>query len=75
MLLVTHDIEFAAEYADRAAFLSQGAVISCGTPREMFSGNVFYTTAVSRMTRGKFEGAVTVAEAAALCRQNGRCAE
>lgn len=74
VLLVTHDIEFAAEYADRVGFLSQGAMIACGTPREMFAENVFYTTAISRMTRGKYAGAVTVADAAELCRKNGRCA-
>ena len=74
VLLVTHDIEFAAEHADRAGFLSQGALIASGSPQEMFAENVFYTTAVSRMTRGKYERTVTVADAAALCLQNGRCA-
>ena len=72
VLTVTHDIEFAAEYADRCGFLSQGALISDDIPRRFFAENVFYTTAVSRMTRGKYEEAVTVADAAALCLQNGR---
>ncbi|MBQ5334785.1 MAG: ATP-binding cassette domain-containing protein [Oscillospiraceae bacterium] len=72
LLVVTHDIEFAAEHADRCGFLSQGALISSDTPRRFFSENVFYTTAVSRMTRGKYDGAVTVADAAALMQQNGR---
>ena len=72
LLVVTHDIEFAAEHADRCGFLSQGALISSDTPRRFFSENVFYTTAVSRMTRGKYDGAVTVADAVALCKLNGR---
>lgn len=72
VLTVTHDIEFAAEYADRCGFLSKGALISADIPRRFFAGNVFFTTAASRMTRGKYEEAVTVADAAALCLQNGR---
>ncbi|MBQ3940675.1 MAG: ATP-binding cassette domain-containing protein [Oscillospiraceae bacterium] len=72
LLVVTHDIEFAAEHADRCGFLSQGTLISSDTPRRFFSENVFYTTAVSRMTRGTYDGAVTLADAAALCKLNGR---
>ncbi len=72
VLLVTHDIEFAAEHADRCGFLSAGALISAEIPRRFFAENVFFTTAVSRMTRGKYAETVTVAQAAALCLQNGR---
>lgn len=72
LLVVTHDIEFAAEHADRCGFLSQGTLISSDTPRRFFSENVFYTTAVSRMTRGKYDGAVTLADAVRLCKLNGR---
>jgi len=72
VLLVTHDIEFAAEHADRCGFLSSGGLISADVPRRFFSDNVFFTTAVSRMTRGKYTETVTVSQAAALCLQNGR---
>jgi len=71
-VIVTHDVEFAAECADRCAMFFGGQVVSVGTPREFFSCSSFYTTAVSRMTRGFYEGAVTAAQAAELCRRNGK---
>lgn len=52
MIMVTHDIEFAAENADRCALFFDGAIASEGTPREFFCGNSFYTTAANKMTRG-----------------------
>ncbi len=69
VLTVTHDVEFAARLADRCALFFHGEVLAVGSPREFFSGNHFYTTAVSRMTRGHFDGAVTLADAVSLCRE------
>ncbi|MBP3638071.1 MAG: energy-coupling factor ABC transporter ATP-binding protein [Clostridia bacterium] len=71
IVIVTHDVEFAALCADRCAMFFRGSVVSTGAPRTFFSQNSFYTTAVSRMTRGWFRNAVTVEDAAALCRQGG----
>ena len=72
VVTVTHDVEFAALCADRCAMFFGGKIVSEGAPREFFSENSFYTTAVSRMTRGYFDGAVTLSDAAELCRLNGR---
>ena len=71
LVIVTHDVEFAAECADRCCFVFRGQIISDGTPRSCFSQNSFYTTAVSRMARGLIDGAVTVEEAAAFLRGEG----
>ena len=71
LVIVTHDVEFAAECADRCCFVFRGQIISDGTPRSCFSQNSFYTTAVSRMARGLIDGAVTVADAAAFLRGEG----
>ena len=68
LVIVTHDVEFAAECADRCCFVFRGQIVSEGTPRACFGQNSFYTTAVSRMTRGLLDGAVTVEQAAALLR-------
>lgn len=68
LVIVTHDVEFAAECADRCCFVFRGQIVSEGTPRACFSQNSFYTTAVSRMTRGILDGAVTVEDAATLLR-------
>lgn len=75
VVIVTHDVEFAALCADRCAMFFRGNIVSCATPRVFFSQNSFYTTAVSRMTRGYFDNAVLVEDAAALCRLNGKAAD
>ncbi len=69
ILLVTHDPEFAAETADRCALLFRGSVVSPEEPRRFFGGNSYYTTAVSRMTRGLLPDCVTVEEAAESLRR------
>ena len=72
VVIVTHDVEFAAECADRCAMFFRGEITSCEMPREFFEGNNFYTTAANRMTRGYYSGVVTVLDAAELARKNGR---
>ncbi len=68
LVIVTHDVEFAAECADRCCFVFRGQIVSEGRPRAFFRQNNFYTTAISRMTRGLIDGAVTVADAANFLR-------
>lgn len=70
VVMVTHDTELAAEYADRCALFFDGRIAACGTPDEFFPGNNYYTTAVSRMTRDHYKNAVTVADAVQLCSEN-----
>ncbi|MCI8496899.1 MAG: energy-coupling factor ABC transporter ATP-binding protein [Clostridiales bacterium] len=67
ILMVTHDVEFAAQVSDRCALFFDGEIISTGCPNEFFSGNHFYTTAASRMARGLFPNAVLCEEVTALC--------
>ena len=71
LVIVTHDVEFAAECADWCCFVFRGQIVSSGTPRSFFRQNSFYTTAVSRMTRGLIDGAVTVEDAARILRGEG----
>jgi len=71
LVIVTHDVEFAALCADRCAMFFRGQIVSSGTPREFFSENSFYTTAISRIARGHYENVSTVEEAGELCRLNG----
>ncbi|MBQ1233116.1 MAG: ATP-binding cassette domain-containing protein, partial [Clostridia bacterium] len=68
ILMVTHDVEFAALCADRCVLFFRGAAVSDGTPRAFFAENSFYTTAARRMTRGYFDEAVTVRDVVALCK-------
>ena len=71
LVIVTHDVEFAARCADRCAMFFRGNMVSVGTPRSFFCENSFYTTAVSRMSRGYYRGCVTVEDLAARCLENG----
>ena len=59
ILLVTHDLEFAAQYCDRCGLLFDGKIVAEDNAVEFFSHNRFYTTAPARLTRGFFSGAVT----------------
>jgi len=60
ILMVTHDVEFAAKYASRCALLFDGSITADGTPSEFFSSNYFYTTAVNRMVREWLPQALTM---------------
>ena len=73
VLMVTHDIEFAACHADRCGFLSRGALISADTPPRFFSENAFYTTAASRISHGYYRQTVTVGQIVKLAKKNGGC--
>lgn len=44
--LVTHDLEFAALYADRCGMLFDGAIAYCDAPASFFAKQLFYTTPV-----------------------------
>lgn len=52
VVLVSHDMEFCARYADQCGLLFDGQLISEGETRAFFRENVFYTTAAQRMSRG-----------------------
>ncbi|MBZ5751090.1 ABC transporter ATP-binding protein [Metabacillus rhizolycopersici] len=52
IVMVTHDIEFAAKYATRCAMMFQGAITVEAPSKSFFQGNAFYTTVINRMTRG-----------------------
>lgn len=58
VVMVSHDIEFCAKYADRCAMFFDGAITSCDTPRAFFRGKNFYTTAANRMARTTMPDAV-----------------
>lgn len=71
VLIVTHDVEFAAVNADRCALFFDGEITSVDTPAAFFSGNHFYTTAANRIARGRYQNAVSCEDVVALCRLNG----
>ena len=60
ILLVTHDLEFAAKFSRRCGMLFDGCIISENETKAFFLGNDFYTTQAVRLTKGIADGAVTV---------------
>ena len=67
VIMVSHDVEFCAEYADRCLLMFDGAIAAEGTPTAFFSGNSFYTTAANRIARKLLPDAVTFPELANAC--------
>ena len=70
VVLVSHDVEFCARYADAVSMFFDGQVLTTAAPRPFFGSNSFYTTAANRMSRHLFSLAVTAEDVAELCRQN-----
>ena len=69
ILMVTHDVEFAASYVDRCALLFDGLVISTDEPHAFFAGNRFYTTDANLIAADWFPGDITCEEVIASCRK------
>ena len=70
IVMVSHDVEFCARYADRVSMFFDGQILTTDTPRRFFGTNSFYTTAAHRMSRHVFEGAITVEDVVQLFREN-----
>lgn len=68
VLLVTHDVEFAAETADRCGLFFDGEILSADPPQRFFAENSFYTTAANRIARGLWKNAVTCEQVLACCK-------
>ena len=49
IVLVTHDVELAAEIADRVAVLSQGEVIAEGVPAQVLAASPWFAPQISRL--------------------------
>ncbi len=58
IIMVSHDIEFCAKYADRLGMFFDGKIVSEDTPKKFFMGKSFYTTAANRMARSVLPYAV-----------------
>ena len=65
ILLISHDVEFCAQYADRVGLFFEGNMVTNKPAKEFFAGNSFYTTAANRMSRQFFPDAVTVEDVVA----------
>ena len=67
IFMVSHDIEFAAEHADRCALCFDGSITSVDKPRAFFKGKNFYTTSANRMARTTLPDAVLAEDIILAC--------
>ena len=70
IVMVSHDVEFCARYADLVSMFFDGQMLTTDHPRRFFGNNSFYTTAANRMSRHVFSMAVTAEDVVSLYRQN-----
>jgi energy-coupling factor transporter ATP-binding protein EcfA2 len=63
VVVATHDVEFAAEFAERVVLLGDGVVIADGPSAEILSGGWYFATEVSRVL--DLPGVVTAEQGAA----------
>ena len=70
VVMVSHDVEFCAKYADMVSMFFDGQILTTDTPRRFFGNNSFYTTAANRMSRHVFSMAVTAEDVIELCGRN-----
>jgi energy-coupling factor transport system ATP-binding protein len=65
VMIATHDVEFAATFADRVILLARGEVAADGGAAELLSGGWYFSSEVARILDG---AAVTVEEGVAALR-------
>lgn len=53
IVMATHDIEYAAGFANRCSLLFQGEIVADDEPESFFRGNLFYATPLHRLLHGR----------------------
>lgn len=59
VFIISHDMEFAAVYADEMALMFRGRVELLTKTRKFFEENQFYTTSINRIARGVSKHIIT----------------
>jgi energy-coupling factor transporter ATP-binding protein EcfA2 len=72
LLVATHDVEFAAAFAERVVLMGDGIVIADGPAAEVLSGGWYFATEVARVL--DLPGVVTPEQGAEALRTNGEFA-
>ena len=67
VIMVSHDVEFCARYADRCGLFFDGGIVTQDAPQPFFAGKSFYTTAANRMARHLLPNAVTADDIIIAC--------
>lgn len=62
VVVVTHDLEWTARYANKCALLFDGEVASLNNTRDFFAGNMFFTTGVNRVMSDIFNNCIVMSD-------------
>jgi energy-coupling factor transport system ATP-binding protein len=62
-VLVTHDVEFAAEYARQVAVMFDGRIVAAGSKYQILTGSAFYSPQIARLFYGIAGDVLTVGDA------------
>jgi energy-coupling factor transport system ATP-binding protein len=63
VVMVTQDVEFAAEFATRIILMSKGQVIAQGEPQTILRNNLFYSTQMNKLFQGISSGIISFTQA------------
>ena len=63
VFMVSHDIDFCAQYADVCAMFFDGEITALGPAKSFFCGNSFYTTSANKLVRRWKKDIITCDEA------------
>lgn len=58
IVLVTHDIEFASEYAERIIFMHDGKILADGSSVQILSDNLNYSSQIAKTFKGYANGII-----------------
>ena len=67
IVMISHDVEFCAEYARTCALFFDGKIVTASDPRSFFAGNRFYTTSANRIARELLPTAITAQDVILAC--------
>jgi energy-coupling factor transport system ATP-binding protein len=67
IVIVTHNVDFAANCADRCALIFNGRIVAVENRKRFFAGNNFYTTVANKISRDVFANVVTLDELISRC--------
>lgn len=75
VVMVTHDVEFAAEYANRIVLMFDGKIAADGTKLEIMPNSLFYSPQMARLFKGLDDSVLTVKDALARINAGGETVE
>lgn len=60
IFMVTHDVEFAAEYADKIILIDNGSIIASGSKYKILTNSTFYSPQVSKLFHNIVDNVVKI---------------